>query len=136
MISVAVGLELVGIDDFLLWMNTFLDHFDHDRCDCDDNHDHDLDHVIGRNLLNDPGNYCKNLLNDLEICCKNLLNDPGNCKNLLNDLEICKNLLSDLGICNLNLLIDHEILDDYCDHHPIEENEIDLDLLAAVVFRF
>ena len=114
LISVAVvGLELVGIDDFLLWMNTFLDHFDHDRCDCD-NHDHDnLDHVIGRNLLN----------------------DPGNCKNLLNDLEICKNLLSDLGICNLNLLIDHEILDDdYCDHHPIEENEIDLDLLA--VFRF
>ena len=115
------------VDYFLLfWMNIIRDHFDHDCCNCD-NHDHDhdnhdLDHVMlmtGRNLLN-----------DLEIC-KNLLSDPGNCKNLLSDLEICKNLLSDPGICK-NLLIDHEIL--AClDHYPIEENEIDLDLLAVVV---
>jgi hypothetical protein len=31
LIVVVAGVEQVGIDDFLLRMNTFRDHFDHDR---------------------------------------------------------------------------------------------------------
>jgi len=76
LIVAAAGFELGMVDYFLLfWMNIIRDHFDHDRCNCDnhdldhDNHDHDLDHVMlmtGRNLLNDP-EICKNLLSDREL---------------------------------------------------------------------